>query len=315
MNVFEYRSHELSRRRLLKLAAYSWASLMLAGCDLGRSVNTPPRKAQLKTGCYSASYAGFSSQELGCGLLNSFGDPSFDRRFFEELQIQNAFWGLARRIAVYPFDECSVQTANAVSFPSGVILFGYWMTVKTIMQTGTELPVAGILAHEWAHQAQFEFNWIRPDASTARNTELEADAFAGYYLAIAKNWAGSQLNSFVQAVFNIGDFQFNSPSHHGTPQERSTAASLGMQVGYEVLSREVLLSYQELHQIFVRNLYINGLTEEPSEVFKLSRHAESLESNLDQVLLQKIRKGEATPNQLHTPTYPASFRRRFFMSP
>jgi hypothetical protein len=303
----------VNRRQLIKSVLSASGIILLTGCvDALPPPDPPRRKAQVTTGCYSASYSGYNSRQIGCGLLNTFGDPNFDQRFIQEVQIHQKFWGLPT--SVYVFDECDVNHANALSMPEQYILFGYWIVVKTINSVQSEIPVAGILAHEWAHQAQFRFNWMNPQAPTVRNTELEADAFAGYYMAIAKNWAGSELDKFVQALYGIGDYSFNNKDHHGTPNERAYAGSLGLQVGYQTLSSGKPLSYTDLHNIFSSKLYTNSQKDSKNVYVELlSETGNELYSQLDLDRLEKIRQGSASAKIIDGPKYSIDYRRGFFL--
>lgn len=314
-----FQPNKLNRRIFLrKTLTFSGTSLaLLTGCDFGYydppetpPPNNPPTQ-QSTTGCYSSSQQAMSASQFGCGILESFGDPTFDRQFSEEVSIQTQFWGLPAQ--VYIFDECA-GSKNALSHPDRYILFGIRLTVDTIIQTGSSLPIAGILAHEWAHQAQFAHNWINPTASTARNTELEADAFAGYYMGLAKNWAGAELESFFQILFSLGDYDFNNPNHHGTPNERRSAGALGMLVAYEVLKQGQLLSYDELHYIFVNQLYnqtiLNSLANPPIS----TPQANLVTSGIDSSFLEQIKANEVSLNQIQGLAFTRSYRESLFPS-
>ena len=53
---------------------------------------------------------------------------------------------------------------------------------------------------------------------------------AGWYLKVrGRSWTNF---SFALRVFyELGDYQFNSPQHHGTPDERFAAAQAGFDSG------------------------------------------------------------------------------------
>lgn len=211
----------------------------------------------VENGCYDPAYVGVEAAEIGCGLLQSFGDPDFDMRFAEEVAIQSEFWKLSP--TVYPFDECP-GIRNALSSPQGFILFGINLTIGTILDTGSELPLAGALAHEWAHQVQFEFGWSDDGEPTVRSTELEADAFSGYYMGLAKSWSGEEIDTYFQTLFDLGDYQFNDPMHHGTPEERVAAGALGLLVAQQAIDNDTPYSHEELHQLF-REMIARAIVE------------------------------------------------------
>ncbi|QMW65300.1 hypothetical protein H4N58_13945 [Mumia sp. ZJ1417] len=90
-----------------------------------------------------------------------------------------------------------------------------------------------IMAHEFAHHVQYELGVFdtgpSDPAAATRRTELMADAMASYYgthkqgLAMNKKRVTDALLSF----YTVGDCQFASPGHHGTPLQRERAAAWG----------------------------------------------------------------------------------------
>jgi hypothetical protein len=175
------------------------------------------------------------------------GSPQDDLIFGNETSRQEQFWaGLPTQVSI--LNDCSAP--NAYSTPSHQILYGISLFQRLVQNFhGNPLPVAGVLAHEWGHQAQFANGWMTPDQSTARATELEADAFSGYYMALVGQFSWAPITDYFTAVTSFGDYDFNSPSHHGTPQERLGAARLGFDTGVQALQTGPL-SYTQLHQIF-----------------------------------------------------------------
>ena len=87
-----------------------------------------------------------------------------------------------------------------------------------------------VMGHEFGHHVQYERNLFDspltgPEAT--RRTELMADAFGTYFATHAR---GLSLNDkrVLQAErtsFEVGDCQFTSPGHHGTPSQRMRAAT------------------------------------------------------------------------------------------
>jgi hypothetical protein len=249
-------------------------------------------------GCYAPAFANASAGALGCGLITSFGDPFFDQRFQQEIAIQSSFWqGVPA--TVYAFDECSPAQANAMALPQKLIFFGGWLVQQIIFETGSELPVAGVLAHEWGHQIQFQFGWMGQTEPTVRRTELEADMWSGYYMGLAKSWAGPQMNAYLQTLFNIGDFNFHDRNHHGTPNQRLAAGATGLDVAFRVATGGgVPLTYQELHAIFTREVsrilgvasQTDGMTKTESEPL-LGYAAKAVLDGLDRPWIDGVLSG------------------------
>ena len=99
------------------------------------------------------------------------------------------------------------------------------------------MSVMATMAHEFAHIAQFRSGAVDHLANahaTAKYVELHADFLLGYYLGVRKRQEPSvSLWASGQSLFEIGDYKFNDPRHHGTPQERTSAAEAGFELGQE----------------------------------------------------------------------------------
>lgn len=253
--------HRATGRPLLLLVALT--ALAVSACtggggDSGGDPITPPPPPTFDAskgavGCYAAGFSGLDTSQLGCGLITSFGDFAFDQQFTQEIALQSSFWQNVPA-TVYAFDECSPDRKNAYALPSKAILMGYWMVQDLVFGTGSTLPVAGVLAHEWGHQIQFQFGWMNSSEPTVRRTELEADMWSGFYMALAKSWVGAQMNAYFQALFSLGDYYFHDPGHHGTPNQRLAAGAVGFDVGLQVGLTGQRLSYVELHNLFTSEI-------------------------------------------------------------
>lgn len=119
-------------------------------------------------------------------------------------------------------------TLNAISYGQGYIIFGEAL-YNFALDNGGRVSVAMVQAHEVAHQLQFRNNLPSRNESTARAAELEADAFAGYYIGnangLAADWP-SAADGYTFAA-RLGDNNVNSPGHHGTAAQRRSAYRLG----------------------------------------------------------------------------------------
>jgi len=138
--------------------------------------------------------------------------------------------------------------------------------VELAADAGVEDKVVwnGIMAHEWAHQIQFNNQgvWTYPGvdlsdpAEDTRSTELEADFYTGYYLTHKKggtyNW--KRVSEFLELFFNIGDCSFTSSGHHGTPLQRMEAARLGYELAKSANKNGHILSQDQVHDKFITAL-------------------------------------------------------------
>lgn len=87
-------------------------------------------------------------------------------------------------------------------------------------------------AHEFAHHVQFEigaFDSDLPQPEATRRTELMADAFAAYNVAHSRgaSMQTKRIVDVVRSAMDVGDCAFDSPGHHGTPNQREAAARWG----------------------------------------------------------------------------------------
>jgi uncharacterized protein len=98
------------------------------------------------------------------------------------------------------------------------------------VDTGGTMAVGVTIAHEMTHIAQFELGGWRPSDAT----ELQADCGAGIW-ANAKYYSSQLQPGDIQVaeetLFGLGDFEFGSQQHHGTPNQRREAFDLGYNTG------------------------------------------------------------------------------------
>ena len=98
-----------------------------------------------------------------------------------------------------------------------------------------DFAVAYVLAHEYAHNLQFELGiFDNSVTASAKPYELQADCLAG-------SWAHSvyeegplepgDLEEATNAALAVGDFDVGNAQHHGTPQERRDALLVGFNSG------------------------------------------------------------------------------------
>lgn len=211
-----------------------------------------------EAGCYGAGFSGVQSYgDVG----STFGDAYYDQKMNEEVQIQWSFFTPVSA-TVYALYEQSPQYKNAYATPDGYILFGYYMFYYTIGNYG-ELAAAGVLAHEFGHRAQFTFGWEMPNPMA----ELEADAFSGYYMAMAKQWAWSQIEGYYANVYATGDYYFNHPQHHGTPAQRLAAAKLGVDTAIAAMNSQQFPTYDQAHASFTQTIQseiLGGVARAPA---------------------------------------------------
>jgi hypothetical protein len=60
-----------------------------------------------------------------------------------------------------------------------------------------------------------------------------------------------RVEQFLQVFFQIGDCQFTSSGHHGTPIQRMRAAQFGFDVADQAQKQGHILTSDQFHDLFV----------------------------------------------------------------
>lgn len=102
-------------------------------------------------------------------------------------------------------------------------------------QAAGSFGVAYVVAHEYAHNLQTEFDVFRIGPSnSAKPFELQADCLAGSWgnSAIAQGGLTEEdIRQAIATVQSVGDFDVDNEQHHGTPDERRDAWLTGFRSG------------------------------------------------------------------------------------
>lgn len=194
-------------------------------------------------------------------------------------QVFIQFSGAATSDAYYVADQIIAMNKDSKVFPQSPLLSfdGFATTtplivlgdglIEAVTATGVtdDIVVAGLLSHEWGHEVQFENSkkWFGFNADDRpftpafnRQMELEADFFSSYYLTHKRggtyNW--KKVAQFNELFYNIGDCDFTSADHHGTPDQRRRSANLGYTTASTTQPQGHILSADQLHAIFMKNL-------------------------------------------------------------
>jgi predicted metalloprotease len=95
-----------------------------------------------------------------------------------------------------------------------------------------DFGLAYVVAHEYAHNLQSELGYFarQPSGGTVAPLELQADCLAGVWgnaVYRAGELQPGDVEEAVSTALAVGDFEFGSAGHHGTPEERRDAWLLG----------------------------------------------------------------------------------------
>lgn len=88
-----------------------------------------------------------------------------------------------------------------------------------------------VLSHEMAHHVQYENGTFTGEETpeATRRTELMADGFGTYAGAHKKglNSPPAEIEKWAKSFYEVGDCSFDSPGHHGTPNQRQASSAWG----------------------------------------------------------------------------------------
>jgi uncharacterized protein len=98
-----------------------------------------------------------------------------------------------------------------------------------------DFGVAYIIAHEYAHNVQHELGFysLSPQLGS-KPFELQADCMAGLWansVYRAGRLKPGDVEEAVGTALAVGDFDYGTANHHGTPEERRDAWLLGYRTG------------------------------------------------------------------------------------
>lgn len=156
-------------------------------------------------------------------LYNSSGNVYIDNVTVQELNF------MTTRFLVRPsFFFCEGDNAEAskeialVNYPDGTVAFGSQLFNREYIRSpgGPSIPI--IIAHEFGHIVQYKYGGFK-NFSVMRK-ELFADYLAGAYLQIR---GGLDWNAVLECFEEMGDTDFGSLDHHGTPEQRTSALKKG----------------------------------------------------------------------------------------
>ena len=175
------------------------------------------------------------------------GNPNFDQINTQE------YYYLVQKFGVSP-DLYYLQdgdTPNAYATPKvsnpnlqdGTVLIGFSLIQQECLQSssGTCSAIPIVMAHEFAHIVDFKFG----TGLSGKHKELFADYLAGCYMYFRSvEFKTTFVQEAALSFFQKGDYSFNSPLHHGTPNQRYNCLMNGYQLAYNMSMRGQHLSLQ-----------------------------------------------------------------------
>lgn len=184
---------------------------------------------------------GVSFFQLGEQLSTTTGDRLLDRSLGRALVRLSALF--SERPGFGFVDDSDAPNAYAtdqtlVNGTWGTVCFGQTLFKDLLDRYDDQgFAVMAVAAHEFGHIAQFRSGidkQLLRNQSTVKRVELHADFLSGYFLGVRKRqrpsisvWEAGHL------LYQIGDYEFHNPSHHGTPDQRVASAETGFRLGHD----------------------------------------------------------------------------------
>lgn len=172
---------------------------------------------------------------------SSTGDHQLDHVLILELRSILKIFGVNPGFRIIDDQEAPNAFAiprSIVKSTRGTVLFGINLVRSELENNLGGFAVAGIAAHECAHIFQFFSRYgqlLAAGQRTGKKMELHADFIAGFYLGKDKI-KPVELKAFARSLYGKGDWNFNNPLHHGTPDERVEAMSQGHSLARQTAS-------------------------------------------------------------------------------
>eukprot|EP00978_Attheya_sp_CCMP212_P002980 scaffold6082_cov62-Attheya_sp.AAC.5 len=165
--------------------------------------------------------------------------------------------------------SCNVYTNFLMQplMPPSIVLGDGMLEYLEIQGLGNEGPDF-VLAHEIGHHLQFD---VMMTSRGSMHDELNADAFAAYYMAHEAGDAMTteQITQGMEAAYSVGDC---SNMSHGSPAQRACAAAWGASLA--IATPDIILHPRDFIKLFREDLKdifdLDGesctLIERPSEL-------------------------------------------------
>src|ERR1700722_847128 len=196
----------------------------------GHQTTTPPPLTSSGTDLPKSSRVDGSQRSFACTLSANAAQDAQASWFYSsgnqmvDVAHSNAMRDISQQYGLRPasffYDDSDSRNAFAVpnvvdrAYPDGTVVCGINLITTEIRRDGRGYAVPTILAHEMGHIMQFK---LIQDFQGSSKAELHADYMAGWYLAREMAHLVTDPQSSLKAFFEIGDYEFNSPDHHGTP--------------------------------------------------------------------------------------------------
>jgi hypothetical protein len=198
------------------------------------------------------SFGGTPTNYSGNASLDNFLRNEYDKLVYCFGVKPNSFYILEDGFA-NAYASKSISNAN---LPDGTVVLGLKLVNQECNSSlsKTCVAMAVVMAHEFAHILDFKNNFV---SVSGKKKELFADYMAGVYLHTrAVTYAYTDITEAANSIFTKGDTDFNSPLHHGTPQERMNSLLAGYEFSRQMVARGIY-SFTVFDAMNSAKIYLN----------------------------------------------------------
>ena len=173
-------------------------------------------------------------------IIASSGDREFDYALAQTLSRLADTFRVLPGFAYYDdFGQPNAYASRVVRMANadGTVLFGQRLRKKLLAwPEHPDVAVTAVCAHEFGHILQFKLN-LRPIILAGQRTVKTARTACRLFGRVLCRVLKLKKPTYPAAVFatqkySSGGWNVNSPTHHGTPDERAAAIVRGFEVAY-----------------------------------------------------------------------------------
>ena len=247
------------------------------------------------------------TQGIGCEIL-SMGDETDDALLRAIHNETSLFFGINTLFGFFLEEE----NANAFTTKQNYIFFGkkLFEKMKTDDPANYATLVSGAIAHEYGYVMQDAIALNTAGLAPIRQrvniesslilSELEADAFSGFYMYFQLHDT-SPIAEYFDFLESIGDTKYTAANRHGTPQQRLAAAAIGITTMQNLIKEDLLnqVDWSTIRYAFIYDIKTAILqSDEALMNERHSRHFTTLNAK-ERKKITAIARGEIIPTSLN----------------
>jgi hypothetical protein len=181
-------------------------------------------------------------QDVWPEVYSRSGDDDLDLALIAELKSIVSVLEVNPGFKYIDQNNAIASTKTMVPGTKGTVFIGLPLIKLLMARDDGGASVAGVCAHECGLIYQFDRGLnaeLNRKSSSVIPMELHADFLSGYYFSKRKAKGFGHFLNFLNLIRTMGDNDFHSEQHHGTPDQRAVAVDRGYNVGIVGKSLEI----------------------------------------------------------------------------